>query len=58
MSFEITPPLALKNPLVTDNLNGQTYWTVLLGSLIGQPYWTALLNCLIEQPIFSKKNLF
>ena len=32
--FEINPPLALKNQLLTDNLIGQPYWGALLDRLI------------------------
>ena len=31
-STNVNPQLARKNPLVTDNLIGQPYWTALLGS--------------------------
>ena len=34
--FEMNPLLARKNPLLTDNLIGQPYWTTLLDNLIGQ----------------------
>ena len=39
-----------KTALLTDNLIGQPYWTVLLDSLIEQPYLAALFDSLIRQP--------
>ena len=54
-NFEINPPFARKNPLLTtllDSLIGLPYWTSLLDILIGQPYWTAVLDSCIGQPYF------
>ena len=56
MIFEINPPLEHKNPLLTDHLIGQPYWTALLDRLIGQPY----LDNFIRQPYSTPllDNLF
>ena len=43
VTFEINPPLARKNLLLTDNLIAQPYCTALLYSLIVQSYCKALL---------------